>query len=780
MSLTKSEQSWKFQVAKKYFQPFHVLSDEKFIDLIVEPKAEGLFAPFLWAEVKKDVSDVPKMFAQLLLTIKPIYDKGEKNLPKYLGAFDNKKIVFVEFHHLWDILNSNPFNWKEKPSNVSKSNENIVAKYLTPDIINKFTFITDEKELKQFIKDNFTFDGDTVKLQITKNNFLHVYYRWEKEVRPTIAISNELLNDYYLIDGDFYLADLLSENNITIRKSLKVQLRKDFFQVADKRGDRLFHEIFQFTDGGEAHANFWNRYYRPPAKEYWNEMINRRELLAPQEFRERRGSFFTPQIWVEKSQEYLEKVFGIDWQDEYYIWDCCCGTGNLEVGLTNPYNVFASTLDKPDVDVMHELIDSGRNLLHPYVFQFDFLNDEFKPRSNGGKIPDNLFGIISNPEKRKKLIVYINPPYAEHGKRATIASGGKIRNKTGVALSTIKERYKNELGNAGRELFAQFFIRIIQELSGCSLASFSKLKYLSASNFKTFRKSFNAAYKRGFIVRANTFDNVNGHFPIGFLVWDLGQQIKYKKIVCDVIENDGSIVLPPKTFYTYKKSVKITDWLKTFKTQEYGTLRLGWLAKGRSDMQNKGLVRIQSTPMQFGQEVCEGNLVESCIFTAVHDVIEPTWLNDRDWFLQPIDGYQRDKKFQNDCLTFVLFNNRITSQDGINHWLPFRAKEVKAKANFQSDFMVQFLKDRKFSKEAEAVFEAGKALWTYYHQHDPPLNDASLYEIRAYFKGTKNGRVNSKSTDEKFTELDKALRDALKVLAEQIKPKVYEYGFLME
>ncbi|GHT43450.1 hypothetical protein FACS189443_7090 [Planctomycetales bacterium] len=40
--------------------------------------------------------------------------------------------------------------------------------------------------------------------------------------------------------------------------------------------------------------------------------------------------------------------------------------------------------------------------------------------------------------------------------------------------------------------------------------------------------------------------------------------------------------------------------------------------------------------------------------------------------------------------------------------------------------------------------------------------------------------MNSKSTDEKFTELDKALKDALKVLAEQIQPKVYEYDFLLK
>ena len=54
----------------------------------------------------------------------------------------------------------------------------------------------------------------------------------------------------------------------------------------------------------------------------------RRDLLVPQDVRERKGSFFTPKIWVEKSQQYLADVLGENWQDEYYIWDCCAGTGN--------------------------------------------------------------------------------------------------------------------------------------------------------------------------------------------------------------------------------------------------------------------------------------------------------------------------------------------------------------------------------------------------------------------------------------------------------------------
>ena len=61
------------------------------------------------------------------------------------------------------------------------------------------------------------------------------------------------------------------------------------------------------------------------------------------------------------------------------------------------------------------------------------------------------------------------------------------------------------------------------------------------------------------------------------------------------------------------------------------------------------------------------------------------------------------------------------------------------------------------------------------------LLDASLYEIREYFKGRdEKGRMKTKSTDERFNELNSELRSSLKVLAEKIQPKVYEYGFLKE
>ena len=59
--------------------------------------------------------------------------------------------------------------------------------------------------------------------------------------------------------------------------------------------------------------------------------------------------------------------------------------------------------------------------------------------------------------------------------------------------------------------------------------------------------------------------------------------------------------------------------------------------------------------------------------------------------------------------------------------------------------------------------------------------NASLYDIREYFQGrNEKGKMNNNSTDENYNKLIENLRDALKLLAQKIEPKVYEYEFLKE
>ncbi len=210
-----------------------------------------------------------------------------------------------------------------------------------------------------------------------------------------------------------------------------------------------------------------------------------------------------------------------------------------------------------------------------------------------------------------------------------------------------------------------------------------------------------------------------------------------------------------------------------------------------------------------GSWVTDKNLKEVAIYIGVCHCIEPTWLNDRDQFLYPNDGWKNDAEFQNDCLAFTLFNNNIQSEYGTNHWIPFTEKEVEAGEKFSSHFMTDYISGKNrpagraaerndlfsqgaeraadkttaeplvFSEEATAVFDAGRELWSYYHSQAGAVADASFYDIRLHFQGRNDrGRMNPDSTDERYTELIGILRKTLKLLARKIEPKVYEYGFL--
>jgi hypothetical protein len=86
-----------------------------------------------------------------------------------------------------------------------------------------------------------------------------------------------------------------------------------------------------------------------------------------------------------------------------------------------------------------------------------------------------------------------------------------------------------------------------------------------------------------------------------------------------------------------------------------------------------------------------------------------------------------------------------------------------------------------FSPEATAVFDAGRELWKYYHSFKAINVNASLYDIREHFQGRNdNGKMNNKSEDQNYMQLITELRAKLKLLANKIAPKVYEYGFLKE
>ncbi|GAA7251676.1 hypothetical protein HpCK37_14430 [Helicobacter pylori] len=812
-----NEEPLKSQIKAEFFKDKKFLYIGDKIDFMLSYKHPNAILPILWGEAKRgNFDDLDKAFTQLLLTI------GKHRLythhtPPYLCAFDAFRMEFIAFDDtITSFFYESGINFSITPSNHNTEGfKHALNAFKDKCKSHKFVFNfkTQSQECKEFIENHLNSSRLPNKIQIDKNNFFTIYQKWFEAVKPTIKIDWDLAKAEGILDADYYLADLLSDGDKTIIEKLQTILSSSYYKLkrgVNELGKIDFMEV-GFTDGQQAYQEFWNIYERPPKLEFQAFILERRDLLVPSDVRERKGAFFTPRIWVEKSQEYLAKALGQDYQEDYIIWDCAGGTGNLLNGLTNKANCFLSTLDSNDVAIVKDLAAKNHlKLLENHVFQFDFLNDDFK----SDKVPKSLQEILNDEEKRKKLIIYINPPYAEAGNKAKMSGTGKHKDLVARG-NLICEKYKDELNKANNELFAQFFMRIYKELNGCIMASFSKLKYLNSSNFKKFREVFKAKFLEGFMVPADSFDNVKGQFPIGFLVWDTATPPTLKPtntLNLEVFDSLGEF-LGYKNIHSCNKVLFLADYLQKFQPKKRDTI-FGYLDPGRNSFQHQNLVHIsvidksQQSHVKYFPIIATTILLVSVFFSIRH-CIKATWQNDRDQFYAPYDdAFQDDSEFKNNCLIFMLFHtqNRITTTQGTNRFIPFSETEVNAKERYSSHALLDFLKGGikeegdslflnakkenkplEFSQSALNVFNAGKEIYRYYHTQDftnRPYNaNASLYDIKEFFQGRNaQGKLNppTKAKDGYYKQLYANLQDALKDLAKEIQPKVYEYGFLRE
>ena len=70
---------------------------------------------------------------------------------------------------------------------------------------------------------------------------------------------------------------------------------------------------------------------------------------------------------VDKAYDKLTETLGNNWQKDYIVWDMCCGVSNLEVKHSNPRNIYMSTPDQADIDVMK----ATKTCVAAQPFQYD-------------------------------------------------------------------------------------------------------------------------------------------------------------------------------------------------------------------------------------------------------------------------------------------------------------------------------------------------------------------------------------------------------------------------
>lgn len=754
----------------------------------------------IWFEAKVGSSESTyAMFTQLMHYVQQALNKGEY-VPPFLAVIDTNKAAIMKSVDVIPFLEKKTIKWGKSASGYTQEALEVISAYIGTYFVS-FKIETHEEEFIYTIK-NAILQGDIIRTQITPDNLKQVFDKWVVMIGREIKVVAE--EDYALL---FY-ADIMSDGTQTTNDDLPAQLLHKGTAPVFALGGKLYE-----LSNKEGYRQFWAIYHRPPKQEFRNYLLERRDSLIPLDERSFKGAFYTPLNVVDKAYDKLTETLGNNWQKEYIVWDMCCGVGNLEVKHSNPRNIYMSTLDTADIDVML----ATKTCVAASRFQYDYLNDDITDFGNidynlTNKIPQGLRDAI---KQQKKILVLINPPYGEAGSSDTISSGGE--HKTNIANTKIAS-FMTGYGYAKRELFTQFIARITIEIPTATIAMFSKLKYVNAPNFEDFRQIWNSQYLGGFVVHSKSFEGLKGDFPIGFLIWKTGIQPRkpITDIVTEVLDKNTNPI-GEKLFFNVPSNYFLSEWFKRPRSNNVDALPLknaivpatvtkdlrgskwsdgaiGSMLSNSNMLQNAGkLTAIFSSG--FGSAgaffINAENLGQSAVTFSVRRLIKPTWLNDRDQFLQP--SQPLSDEFKNDCLVWMLFNgSNLTASANdlewggkkwsiVNHFIPFTEIEVNSSGRFESDFMVQYMVDKTFSDEASAVLQEGKKLWqAYFAQTDVrsvrdelKLNrpDVGWYQIRK--------ALQARNASGDFMPVSfKPFEDSYKRLTDKLEPLVYEYGFL--
>lgn len=755
--------------------------------------------PEIWFEAKEAPTAPLLMFAQLLVYVRAARKRGEA-IPGFLCVIDREKAALMATEHALPLLDDKTILWPKSGSAADKA----LAAQIAPTIETHFVLYHINSYEAEFIKaaKDAVREGRIIRTPITPDNLRQVFDKWVDMVGVELGVKREA--DYAVL----FFADIMHDGRNEAMRNLPARLLFN----GDKPVFIIGAEQYELASE-RGYRNFWNIYHRPPEQKHRHYLLERRDSLLPMDDQKFKGAFYTPLHIVDKAYDQLAATLGADWQQKYIVWDMCAGVGNLEAKHSNLRNVFMSTLDKEDVTIMR----SNPAFAGAEIFQYDYLNDDVTDFGGvdytiSNKLPLALRQAIADARDgktgAKPILVLINPPYGE----ASNSQGNA--GKTGIATTRISFGM-TDLGYAARELFVQFLHRIVNELPNSTLAMFSTLKYINAPNFERFRSRWNARFLDGFVVHSKAFDGLNGNFPIGFLLWDIGENSPADVISTIALDKAGNAV-GEKSFFDIPNSRFLSEWLPRsrknnveviplinaitpikkingIRNKHWSDGAIGHFFCNGNDLQNAGTMTaifssVHSIGHAGGYFINSENIWKVAVMFTARRIILRTWLNDRDQFLQPAQPLT--DAFKADCLVWMLFNgsNLTAGADGlhwngrdwavVNHFIPFTESDVGAKSRFESNFMVRHMAELSFSSEAQGVLDEGRKLWARFHAISFPnkirqeykLNrpDAGWYQVRRALE-TYSGIEN--------TDFD-SFKAAYSALTDKLRPQIYEFGFL--
>ena len=433
-----------------------------------------------------------KVLAQVLFYLKKI-EKSEFPIPNVVMVADVNECFVLHVNPLLKYLDFEGVDWSKAPSSAGNNNPDLVLAISKDENLN--TWIYD-------INEGFDFSEIAKKIEDIIDNVQSLVHITEHNIDRTFGEFDEKV-----LKGK---SKLSANDKVGVFMGCLVD--SDNFYLHPKKANVLVANGEEIAVDGKYYAAFFKRYDQdvPPfEKRKLAEICDR---LIEDTTRRKKGEFYTPTPFVDYAHKRIEKILGENWKDEYVVWDCCCGTKNL----TRDYvfkELYCSTLEQSELDISEKY-----NPPKDRSFQFDFLNDDLKRISEGGKVPDGLMDVL---EQKKKIVFLMNPPYA-----TACEAGTNSNHKSGICQTMINDWMKKDtIGHCSENLLAQFLYRIVKIKQrytiDTSIALFCNPIFLTSGSYCKFREKFLSEFKYedGFLFNAGHFSDTSANWGINFTCW---------------------------------------------------------------------------------------------------------------------------------------------------------------------------------------------------------------------------------------------------------------------
>ena len=737
------------------------------------------------------------VLTQCLFYLKKFEEDGIK-VPSTIFIGDINECFAIHTNSIIKYLSSD-IDWKIAASQASSKNPDLVMAMVGDTDIMPFVYNVDDnfniKDVLEKIKD--LSDNIVKKVRITTKNIVNIFNYFDNQViGKTELTTNQKAN--------LFIQIIINPGNNYAHPNRKNTLvTASFGDVTINKS--LFNAFFGHFEGD---------IYSPKEKENLTGLVDR---IVEDTVRRRKGEFFTPTVFVDESQKYITDALGPEWREEYVVWDCAWGTGNL----TRDYKfkeLYCSTLEQSDIDTANQI---GYNR-SATKFQFDFLNDD------DGKLPAGLTAALNDPTK--KILFYINPPYGT----ATNAGTENGDHKEGIANTLTGNLMKEEKwGAASQQLYAQFLYKIskynIHE--NVTIAVFAMSLYKTGSSYIKFRENFYKKFhfESGMLFCASHFADTASSWGIDFSIWTSGTEDRsdLPVDVLDTEEQSENIVrLGTKVLYNLDNRMEASEWVrqetKGMKTADApqmssslkikqagcGTLvnnAMGYMTSvANSIYKNETDVFITSScsSMAHGVSIIPANFDKTTSLFAARKTINRTWTNGTDEYLAPDEQHSSYQQFVNDSLVYSLFNNKSnqSSMRQVDYknrkhdikneffWMSNSAIRELAVSNHYDElyrdtvnepserFVFNKLATVQLSPDASEVLNlATQLVLSSVNTRKTMSEESPEFHLDSW----DAGYAQLKLVWKKFhADEFKKFRDSYKAMEDRMRPLVYELGFL--